>query len=132
MVYGVTDIDKMAGPSEVLVIADDRANPEWVAADLIAQAEHGSGDEAAVLLTTSHSIANRVAEAVETALETLPRASQVEAALAKRGAVVIVNDLNEAFDSPTGSVRSISSSTCAIRRDGCPRSKPRARFFSGR
>ena len=52
MVYGVTDIDKMAGPSEVLVIADDRAHPEWIAADLIAQAEHGSGDEAAVLLTT--------------------------------------------------------------------------------
>ena len=53
MVYGVTDIDKMAGPSEVLVIADDRAHPEWVAADLIAQAEHGSGDESAVLLTPS-------------------------------------------------------------------------------
>ncbi|MDB5107230.1 MAG: histidinol dehydrogenase, partial [Candidatus Binatus sp.] len=53
MVYGVTDIDKMAGPSEVLVIADDSARPDWVAADLIAQAEHGSGDEAAVLLTPS-------------------------------------------------------------------------------
>ena len=53
MVYGVTDIDKMAGPSEVLVIADDRAHAEWVAADLIAQAEHGSGDEAAMLLTPS-------------------------------------------------------------------------------
>ena len=55
MVYGVTDIDKMAGPSEVLVIADNRAHPEWIAADLIAQAEHGSGDEAAVLLTPSAS-----------------------------------------------------------------------------
>ena len=87
MVYGVTDIDKMAGPSEVLVIADERANPEWIAADLIAQAEHGSGDEAAVLLTPSEGIANRVAEAVETALKTLPRARQVEAALAKRGAI---------------------------------------------
>jgi histidinol dehydrogenase len=98
MVYGVTDIDKMAGPSEVLVIADDRANPEWIAADLIAQAEHGSGDEAAVLLTTSESVANRVAEAVEIALKTLPRAHQVEAALVKRGAMVVVNDLNEAFE----------------------------------
>jgi histidinol dehydrogenase len=98
MVYGVTDIDKMAGPSEVLVIADDRAHPEWIAADLIAQAEHGSGDEAAVLLTTSESIANRVAEAVETALKSLPRARQVEAALVKRGAMVVVGDLNEAFD----------------------------------
>jgi histidinol dehydrogenase len=98
MVYGVSDIDKMAGPSEVLVIADDRANPEWIAADLIAQAEHGSGDEAAVLLTPTESVANRVAEAVETALKTLPRARQVEAALVKRGAMVVVGDLNEAFD----------------------------------
>jgi histidinol dehydrogenase len=98
MVYGVTDIDKMAGPSEVLVIADDRAHPEWIAADLIAQAEHGSGDEAAVLLTPSESIANRVAEAVEIALKSLPRAHQVETALVKRGAMVVVHDLNEAFD----------------------------------
>src|ERR1700731_2637245 len=98
MVYGVTDIDKMAGPSEVLVIADDRAHPEWITADLIAQAEHGSGDEAAVLLTPSESIAERVAEAIEAALKTLPRAHQVETALEKRGAMVVVHDLNEAFD----------------------------------
>jgi histidinol dehydrogenase len=98
MVYGVTDIDKMAGPSEVLVIADDRAHPGWIAADLIAQAEHGSGDEAAVLLTTSASIADRVAEAVEVALKSLPRARQVESALTKRGAMVVVGDLKEAFD----------------------------------
>ena len=58
MVYGVADIDKMAGPSEVLVIADDSARPDWVAADLIAQAEHGSGDEAAILLTPSARVAH--------------------------------------------------------------------------
>ena len=98
MVYGVADIDKMAGPSEVLVIADDRAHPEWIAADLIAQAEHGSGDETAMLLTTSARIADRVAEAVEVALKSLPRARQVENALVKRGAMVIVHDLNEAFE----------------------------------
>ena len=98
MVYGAVDIDKMAGPSEVLVIADDSAHPEWIAADLIAQAEHGSGDEAAVLLTPSAAIAQRVADAVEKALKTLPRARQVETALGKRGAMVVVNDLNEAFD----------------------------------
>ncbi|MDO8434218.1 MAG: histidinol dehydrogenase [Candidatus Binatus sp.] len=98
MVYGVTDIDKMAGPSEVLVIADDSARPDWIAADLIAQAEHGSGDEAAVLLTPSASIAQEVADAIERALESLPRARQVETALSKRGAMVIVKDLNEAFD----------------------------------
>ena len=98
MVYGVIDIDKMAGPSEVLVIADDSAHADWVAADLIAQAEHGSSDEAAVLLTPSASVAQKVADAIERALETLPRASQVAAALNKRGAMVIVKDLNEAFE----------------------------------
>jgi histidinol dehydrogenase len=98
MVYGVTDIDKMAGPSEVLVIADDSARADWVAADLIAQAEHGSGDEAAVLLTPFAALAQSVANEIEHALETLPRAHQVETALAKRGAMVIVKDLNEAFD----------------------------------
>ncbi len=98
MVYGVTDIDKMAGPSEVLVIADDGANPDWIAADLIAQAEHGSGDEAAILLTPSTKIANEVADATERALRNLPRASQVEGALRKRGAMVVVRNLDEAFD----------------------------------
>ena len=98
MVYGVTDIDKMAGPSEVLVIADDSARPDWVAADLIAQAEHGSGDEAAVLLTPYARLAGQVADAVERALLDLPRARQVETALARRGAMIVVNDLNEAFD----------------------------------
>jgi histidinol dehydrogenase len=98
MVYGEIDIDKMAGPSEVLVIADDSANPEWIAADLIAQAEHGSGDEAAILLTPSATIASAVADAVELALKSLPRAAQVESALKRRGAMVIVQNLNEAFD----------------------------------
>jgi histidinol dehydrogenase len=98
MVYGVTDIDKMAGPSEDLVIADDSANPEWIAADLIAQAEHGSGDEAAILLTPSATIAAQVADHVELALKSLPRATQVESALKRRGAMVVVRDLDEAFE----------------------------------
>ena len=76
MVYGVIDIDKMAGPSEVLVIADDRARPEWVAADLIAQAEHGSGDEAAVLLTTSRAYRESRRRGGRDALESLPRATR--------------------------------------------------------
>ena len=98
MVYGVADIDKMAGPSEVLVIADSSARPEWVAADLIAQAEHGSGDESAILLTPSDSIAQRVSAALERALSDLPRADSVRRALAKRGAIVVVANLIEAFE----------------------------------
>jgi histidinol dehydrogenase len=98
MVYGVVDIDKMAGPSEVLVIADDSAHPAWVAADLIAQAEHGSGDESAVMLTTSQKLAAAVAEAIMVALADLPRARAVEGVLEKRGALVVVRDLEEAFE----------------------------------
>jgi histidinol dehydrogenase len=98
MVYGTVDIDKMAGPSEVLVIADERAQPEWLAADLIAQAEHGSGDESAILLTTSAELANRVRAAVEVALRDLPRANAVRLALKKRGAAIVLPGLNEAFD----------------------------------
>ncbi len=97
MVYGVVDIDKMAGPSEVLVIADDSAHPEWVAADLIAQAEHGSGDESALMLTPSRKLADSVADALVRALADLPRARAVEAVLEKRGALVVVRDLEEAF-----------------------------------
>ena len=98
MVYGVIDIDKMAGPSEVVVIADDGARPEWIAADLIAQAEHGSGDESAVLLTTSEAVARSVAEAIDVALKDLPRAAAVETVLSRRGAMIVVSDLAEAFD----------------------------------
>jgi len=87
MVYGICDIDKMAGPSEVLVIADDSAHPAWVAADLIAQAEHGSGDESAVMLTPSQKLADAVSDAIIDALVDLPRARAVEQVLAKRGAL---------------------------------------------
>ncbi len=98
MVYGVADIDKMAGPSEVMVIADSSANPQWVAADLVAQAEHGSGDESAMLLTPSASLAERVAGALDAALDSLPRAAAVVKVLAKRGALVVVRSLAEAFE----------------------------------
>jgi len=98
MVYGVVDIDKMAGPSEVLVIADDSAHPTWVAADLIAQAEHGSGDESALLLTDAPKLADAVSDAIVEALADLPRARAVEAVLEKRGALVVVRDLEEAFE----------------------------------
>src|SRR5229473_5401611 len=98
MVYGVTDIDKMAGPSEVLVIADASANARWVAADLIAQAEHGSGDEAAILLTPSRRLAQDVATALDRALEDLPRADAVRRVIAGRAAAIVVANLREAFD----------------------------------
>ena len=97
MVYGDVDIDKMAGPSEVLVIADDSASPDWVAADLIAQSEHGSGDEAAILLTPSRRVAENVSTALDRALEDLPRAEAVRRVLGKRAAAIVVENLEEAF-----------------------------------
>ena len=98
MVYGIVDIDKTAGPSEVLIIADDSADPAWVAADLIAQAEHGSGGESAIVLTTSRSTAMNVVEALEDALLDLPRAGAVRTALERRGAVVLVRSVAEACE----------------------------------
>jgi histidinol dehydrogenase len=98
MVYGVVDIDKMAGPSEVMVIADRRANPAWIAADLIAQAEHGSGDESAILLTTSDALAVSVNQAIDAALSDLPRAAAVRLALKRRGAAIVVPALEQAFE----------------------------------
>ncbi len=97
LVFGVVGIDTVAGPSEVLVIADDTADPRWVAADLIAQAEHGSGDECAILLTPSAALAQAVGAAIVQALETLPRARSVRAALVQNGALIVVSDINEAF-----------------------------------
>jgi histidinol dehydrogenase len=60
MVYGAVDIDTIAGPSEVAVLADDTANPEWVALDLLAQAEHGSGNESAWCVTESYACAEKI------------------------------------------------------------------------
>ena len=98
MVYGVADIDKMAGPSEVLVIADAAARPAWVAADMIAQAEHGSGDETAMLVTPSEKLAADVARELERELASLPRADAVRRVLGRKGAIVVVGGLDEAFE----------------------------------
>ncbi|HVM97385.1 MAG TPA: histidinol dehydrogenase [Candidatus Acidoferrales bacterium] len=96
MVYGTVDIDGIAGPSEVLVIADRTANPAYVAADLLAQAEHGSGDECAVLLTTSRPLAIAVQAELARQLAVLPRRADIARVLKRRGALVVVRDLNEA------------------------------------
>jgi histidinol dehydrogenase len=88
--------DYPAGPSEVLVIADATANPVFVAADLLSQAEHGA-DSQVLLLTTSAKLASAVAEQVESQKETLPRRGIVEAALGHSRAVVVA-DLAEAFE----------------------------------
>jgi histidinol dehydrogenase len=95
LVFGRVDIDMIAGPSEILVLADARADAAEVAADLIAQAEH---DEraVAVLVTTSPAVADAAAAEVERQLEDLPRKAIAAASLRDRGAVVVAKDLAEA------------------------------------
>jgi len=98
LVYGTVDIDSIAGPSEVLVIADRSADPEYVAADLLAQAEHGSGDECAVLLTPSRALALAVQAAIDRQLQQLPRRADIARVLRRRGALVLVRSLGEAVE----------------------------------
>ena len=98
LIQGLTDvsIDMPAGPSEVLVIADESCNPTFVAADLLAQAEHGI-DSQAVLVSTSESIAKAVEQEVEKQLEVLPRKELAEKAM-QNSYIVIADTLQEAMD----------------------------------
>ena len=94
-VFGAVDIDSIAGPSEVLVIADAGADPAWVAADLIAQAEHDR-DARAVVVTTSRAVADAVGRELALQLVDLPRRDIAEHALRTHGAAVVVGSLDEA------------------------------------
>jgi histidinol dehydrogenase len=96
-VYGLVSIDMVAGPSEIVVLADDTANPRYVAADLLSQAEHDPFS-AAVLVTPSASLAEAVRQELERQLTDLPRRDIAEAALRHYGAICLVNDLAEGFD----------------------------------
>ena len=95
-VYGHVDIDKLAGPSEILVIADSTADPDYVAADLISQAEH-KADSAAILITPSLGFAEQVKSAIEVQGESLPRRDELTEAFANLGAALITANLSEAF-----------------------------------
>ncbi|HRJ57915.1 MAG TPA: histidinol dehydrogenase [Anaerolineales bacterium] len=95
-VFGVVGIDGLAGPTETVVIADDSANPAWVASDLLAQAEHDVL-ASAILLTPSKQLAESVQVEVGRQMETLPRADIVAQSLAARSGIVITADLDEAL-----------------------------------
>ncbi|MBD2864670.1 histidinol dehydrogenase [Paenibacillus sp. IB182363] len=94
-VYGVVDIDSIAGPSEILVLADDSADPAYIAADLLSQAEH---DEMAssILVTTSQSLAESVQAEVARQLESLPRKEIAERSIRERGAILMADSEEEA------------------------------------
>jgi len=95
LVFGKVGIDMIAGPSEVLVIADDTANASWIAADLLAQAEHDESAQS-ILITDSRRLADEVAQAVEAQLKTLPRAKIASASWQDFGAIILVKNLSEA------------------------------------
>jgi histidinol dehydrogenase len=95
LVFGKVGIDMIAGPSEVLVIADDSGNADWIAADLLAQAEHDESAQS-ILITNSARLADDVARAVEAQLKTLPRAKIAGASWKDFGAIILVKNLDEA------------------------------------
>ena len=95
LVFGVVGIDAIAGPTEVVIVADDTARADFIAADLLAQAEHGE-DASAVLITTSESLADDVSREVERQVETLGRREIAEASLEEYGGIVLVETLAEA------------------------------------
>ena len=94
-VFGRVGIDMVAGPSEVLVIADASANADWIAMDLFSQAEHDEIAQA-ILLTPDAALLERVADSMRRQIAALPRADIIRASLAARGALIRVRDLDEA------------------------------------
>ncbi len=96
-VFGRVGIDMVAGPSEILVVADATARPGWVAMDLFSQAEH---DEIAqpILVTPDAAFADRVVAAMRAAIGAMPRRAIIESSVANRGAVILVRDLEEACE----------------------------------
>jgi histidinol dehydrogenase len=97
-VRGRVDVDREAGPSEVVILADETADPGWVAADLLAQAEHGSGEETVVLITTSTALADETARLVAQGVGSVANRTAARRALARHGAIVLVKSLDEGVE----------------------------------
>jgi len=97
LVFGAVGIDSIAGPSEIVIIADDSARADFIAADLLAQAEHDE-DASAVLVTTSEPLANAVGAEVTRQARELSRRFVIERSLAQYGAIIVVADMEEACE----------------------------------
>ncbi|HHT9125830.1 MAG TPA: histidinol dehydrogenase [Candidatus Brocadiia bacterium] len=95
-VFGYVGIDILAGPSEVLIIADDTANPEYVASDLLSQAEHNPG--LPVLVTTSEGLASKVKREVSKQLDTLSKRDLIKESLDRYGLIIVAKDISEVVD----------------------------------
>lgn len=97
LLYGVVDIDMIAGPSEILIVADDSAKSEFLAADLMSQAEHDVL-ASAILLTNSEKIASETVEALKRQVENMPRKDIIKKSLKDYGAIIVCQNLSEAVD----------------------------------
>ena len=96
-VFGHCDIDMLAGPSEILIIADETANPVYAAADMLSQAEHDPL-ACSIVITTSKILAEKIAAEVEVQLDKLPRKEIAAASINSNGLIIVAQDLNEAAD----------------------------------
>lgn len=96
-VYGHCDIDMLAGPSEILIIADEFANPVYAAADMLSQAEHDPL-ACSIVITTSAKLAEKISAQVEEQLKNLPRREIAATSIERNGLIVVADDLNEAVD----------------------------------
>ncbi len=97
MLYGIVDIDMIAGPSEILVLADGTCNPEYVAADLLSQAEHDKL-ASAVLITDSEELANKVSEELEKQIPELPRHEIARTSIDTNGKIIIAENMKQAVE----------------------------------
>lgn len=97
MVYGIVDIDMIAGPSDILIVADETSEPSWLAADLLAQAEHDTLAQA-VLVTTSQTIAEKVQEELTIQLAELPRKAIAQTSLETNGKLIVAENVTEALE----------------------------------
>ena len=96
-VYGHCDIDMLAGPSEILIIADETANPIYTAADMLSQAEHDPL-ACSIVITTDSELARKVAAEVQTQLERLPRRDIASASIERNGLIIVAKNIDEAVD----------------------------------
>ncbi|MDR2571498.1 MAG: histidinol dehydrogenase, partial [Oscillospiraceae bacterium] len=96
-VFGVVGIDMIAGPSDILIIADSSANPEYIAADMLSQCEHGP-DSPAILVTNSRALANKVKKEISAQLSQLPRKDIAQKAINNHGMIIITKTIDEAFE----------------------------------
>ena len=97
MVFGQVGLDMVAGPSEVLIVCDGKTNPDWIAMDLFSQAEHDENAQA-ILVSNDNKLLEQVKMSIEKLLPSLERADIIQSSLKRRGAFILVRDLNEAVE----------------------------------